>query len=62
MVEKLKELKDKNTTNNKSVTKTVNSEIYKKIYNCQNNAWQVVNGERIRKNSAVTLNYYSFLR
>lgn len=59
MVEKLK---DKNKTNNKPVTKGVNSEIYKKIYNCQNNAWQVVNGERIRKNSAVTLNYYSFLR
>lgn len=59
MVEKLK---DKNKTNNKSVNKAVNSEIYKKIYNCQNSAWQVVNGERIRKNSAVTLNYYSFLR
>lgn len=59
MVEKLK---DKNKTNNKSANKVANSEIYKKIYNCQNSAWQVVNGERIRKNSAVTLNYYSFLR
>lgn len=59
MVEKLK---DKNKTNNKSANKATNSEIYKKIYNCQNSAWQVVNGERIRKNSAVTLNYYSFLR
>lgn len=59
MVEKLK---DKNKTNNKSTNKAANSEIYKKIYNCQNSAWQVVNGERIRKNSAVTLNYYSFLR
>ena len=59
MVEKLK---DKNKTNNKSAKKAANSEIYKKIYNCQNSAWQVVNGERIRKNSAVTLNYYSFLR
>ncbi len=59
MVEKLK---DKNKTNNKSANKAANSEIYKKIYNCQNSAWQVVNGERIRKNSAVTLNYYSFLR
>lgn len=59
MVEKLK---DKNKTNNKSENKAANSEIYKKIYNCQNSAWQVVNGERIRKNSAVTLNYYSFLR
>lgn len=55
-------LKDKNKTNNKSANKAANSEIYKKIYNCQNSAWQVVNGERIRKNSAVTLNYYSFLR
>lgn len=59
MVEKLK---NKNKTNNKSANKAANSEIYKKIYNCQNSAWQVVNGERIRKNSAVTLNYYSFLR
>lgn len=59
MVEKLK---DKNKTNNKSANRAANSEIYKKIYNCQNSAWQVVNGERIRKNSAVTLNYYSFLR
>lgn len=59
MVEKLK---DKNKTSNKSANKAANSEIYKKIYNCQNSAWQVVNGERIRKNSAVTLNYYSFLR
>lgn len=59
MVEKLK---DKNKTNNKFANKAANSEIYKKIYNCQNSAWQVVNGERIRKNSAVTLNYYSFLR
>ena len=59
MVEKLK---DKNKTNNKAANKAANSEIYKKIYNCQNSAWQVVNGERIRKNSAVTLNYYSFLR
>ena len=59
MVEKLK---DKNKTNNKSANKAANSEIYKKIYNCQNSAWQVVNGERIPKNSAVTLNYYSFLR
>ncbi len=59
MVEKLK---DKNKTNNKSTNKATNSEIYKKIYACQNSAWQVVNGERIRKNSAVTLNYYSFLR
>lgn len=59
MVEKLK---DKNNANNKPINKAVNSEIYKKIYNCQNSAWQVVNGERIRKNSAVTLNYYSFLR
>lgn len=59
MVEKLK---DKNKTNNKSASKAANSEIYKKIYNCQNSAWQIVNGERIRKNSAVTLNYYSFLR
>ena len=59
MVEKLK---DKNKTNNKSANRAANSEIYKKIYNCQNSAWEVVNGERIRKNSAVTLNYYSFLR
>lgn len=55
-------LKYKNKTNNKSANKAANSEIYKKIYNCQNSAWQVVNGERVRKNSAVTLNYYSFLR